>query len=155
MSLDFLRPVILPAFAMSTNASTYISVCTPRSLRSDCAISEPTAFGIPPIPSCRQAPSGISSTIYFATASSTSVVGAGAPVSRIAGLSPSTIMSTLLMWIPFSNPPRQRGIFLLTSTIIISATSQQAAICDAFGPKLKYPCASIGAAWNIATRGGV
>ena len=97
MSRVFLSPVILPAFAISTKASTYISVCTPRSFKSDCAISEPTAFGMPPIPSCKHAPSGISSTIYLATASSTAVVGAGAPVSRIAGLSPSTIMSTLLM----------------------------------------------------------
>ena len=87
-------PVILPAFAISTKASTYISVCTPRSLRSDLAMRDPTAFGMPPIPSCRQAPSGISSTIYFATASSTSVAGAAAPIASIAGLEPSTIMAT-------------------------------------------------------------
>ena len=49
---------------------------------------------MPPIPSCRQAPSGISSTIYFATASSTSVAGAAAPIASIAGLEPSTIMVT-------------------------------------------------------------
>ena len=43
------RPVILPARAISTKPSTYISVCTPRSFKSDWAIMEPTALGIPPV----------------------------------------------------------------------------------------------------------
>ena len=55
---------------------------------------------------------------------------------------------------PSSNPPKQRGIFSLTSTIITSAASQTAIIWDAFGPKLKNPCLSIGATWNIATFAG-
>ena len=76
---------------MSTNASTYISVCTPKSFKSDSAIMEPTVLGIPPIPSCKHAPSGISSTISCATALSTSVGGAPAPNSPIAGFSPSTM----------------------------------------------------------------
>ena len=53
-------PVILPALAMSTKASTYISVWTPRSFRSDWAIMAPTVLGMPPMPSWRQAPLGIS-----------------------------------------------------------------------------------------------
>ena len=146
-----LAPVILPAFAISTNASTYISVWTPKSFKSDSAIRDPTAFGIPPIPSCKQAPSGIWSTISFATAWSTSVAAPPPPNSSIAGLFPSTIISTLEIWIPSSNPPRQRGIFSLTSTITHFAFSSIAAVWDALGPKLKYPWASIGATCIITT----
>ena len=153
--MPFLVPVIFPAFAISTNASTYISVCTPRSFKSDFAISEPTAFGIPPMPSWRHAPSGISLTIYFATASSTGVAAPPPPSSSIAGLSPSTIMATSLICTPSPKPPRHLGIFWFTSTIIISAILQHASICEALGPKLKKPWLSIGATWNIATRGGV
>ena len=133
----FLEPLILPAFAISTKASTYISVWTPKSFKSESAIMEPTVFGIPPIPSCKQAPFGISSTISFATAVSTSVGAPLPPISPIAGFSPSTIKSTLEIWMPFSKPPRQRGIFSFTSTMIFLEVSQTAIIWDAFGPKLK------------------
>ena len=126
----FCEPLILPAIVISTNASTYISVCTPKSLRSDSAIREPTALGIPPIPSCKQAPFGISSTISSATFLSTSVAAAE-PSSRGAGLLPSTIISTSDTCTQSSIPPRQRGIFWLTSTMITSATSHTARICEA------------------------
>ncbi len=140
---------------MSTKASTYISVWTPRSFKSDSAIIEPTVFGMPPMPSCKHAPFGISSTINFATAISTSVGAPPEPNSPIGGFSPSTIKSTSEIWTLFSKPPRQRGIFWLTSTMIFLEVSHTAIIWEAFGPKLKYPCASIGETWNIATSSGV
>ena len=40
----------LAGLAISTKASTYISVCTPRSFKSLCAIRLPMALGIPPMP---------------------------------------------------------------------------------------------------------
>ena len=55
----------------------------------------------------------------------------------------------------FSNPPRQRGIFSLTSTMIFFEVSHTAIMWEAFGPKLKKPCLSIGETWNIATSSGV
>ena len=143
-----------PAMARSTYASTYISVWTPRSFRSDSQSIAPTVFGMPPIPSCRHAPFGICSTISFATARSTSSAAALGWM-PIGSLRPSTIMSTSLMWMALSNPPRQRGMFLLTSTITTFAISHTAITCEADRPKLKYPCLSIGATWNMATSGGV
>ena len=70
-------------------------------------------------------------------------------------LRPSTIMSTSLTWMQLSNPPRQRGIFSLTSTMTTFAISHTAFRWDADSPKLKYPWLSMGATWNIATSGGV
>ena len=133
----FLEPLIFPALAISTKASTYISVWTPRSFKSDSAIREPTAFGMPPIPSCKQAPFGIWSTISWATFLSTSVAGPPAPSSPIGALFPSTIYVTSEIWMPHSVPPRQRGIFSLTSTMTCLAVSHIAPRWDAFGPKLK------------------
>ena len=117
----------MPAFAISTKASTYISVCTLKSFKSDSAIKEPTALGMPPIPNCRQAPFGISFTINSATFLSTSVAGPPAPNSAIGALSPSTIISTSEICTPFSNPPRQTGMFLFTSTITTLDRSTAAA----------------------------
>ena len=114
----------------------------------------PTVLGIPPMPSCKQAPSGICSTISFATARSTSVA---VPLgwTPMGSLRPSTIMSTSLTWMQLSKPPRHRGIFSLTSTMTTLAISHTAFTCEADSPKLKYPCLSIGATWNMATSGGV
>lgn len=42
-------------------------------------------------------------------------------------------------------------MFRLTSTMTVSARSQTAAKCEPWGPKLKYPCSSMGATWNMAT----
>ena len=96
------------------------------------------------MPSCRHAPFGISFTISFATALSTSLAGPPAPISAIGGLLPSTIKSTSEICTLFSVPPRQRGIFSFTSTITVAEVSTTAARCEAFGPKLKKPCLSIG-----------
>jgi len=50
----------------------------------------------------------------------------------------------LVMWSPHSLPPRQRGTFLLTSTIIFLARSHIALKWLALGPKLNHPCSSMG-----------
>ena len=50
----------------------------------------------------------------------------------------------LVMWIPHSLPLRQRGTFLLTSTIIFLARSHIALKWLALGPKLNHPCSSMG-----------
>ena len=60
---------------------------------------EPTVLGIPPMPSCRQAPLGIWGTMSSATARSTSVGAPPPPSWATAGLSPSTTMSTSEMLI--------------------------------------------------------
>ena len=101
----------MPAAAISTKASTYISVCTPRSFRSDSAIIFPMVLGMEPMPSWRQAPSGISGTTRLATAMSTSEGSVAPPRVSMGGFSPSTIMFTSLMWTQFSKPPRQTGMF--------------------------------------------
>ena len=43
----------------------------------------------------------------------------------------------------------------MTSTMTTLAISHTAFTCEADSPKLKYPCLSIGATWNMATSGGV
>ena len=111
---------------------------------------EPTALGMPPMPSWRQAPSGISGTICRATARSTGP-GTGAGSWAMGGSSPSTTQSTRSMCTPVPWPPRQTGMFRLTSTTILSATSHRAARWEVLGPKLKKPCPSMGATWNMAT----
>ena len=88
------RPVILPAAAMSTKPSTYISVWTDQVLQSDWADHAPMVLGMPPMPSCRQAPLGISGTTRLATARSTSVAHRRRPAGPRGGLSPSTTKST-------------------------------------------------------------
>ena len=70
----------------------------PDPFRSDSAIILPMALGMEPIPSCRQAPSGISGTTSLATAISTSEGSPPPPSSSMTGLSPSTIISTSLIW---------------------------------------------------------
>ena len=108
-------------------------------------------MGIPPMPNCKQAPLGISSTMSLATVSSTSVGAAPPPISAMGGLLPSTTISTCEMWMPSSKPPRQTGMFVFTSTMTVLEVSQTAARWEALGPKLKYPCSSMGATWMIAT----
>ena len=136
---------------MSTKASTYISVCTPKSFKSLSAIILPMALGIEPMPNCRQAPSQISGTTSLATAMSTSLAAPPPPSSSKAGFSPSTIMSTSSMWMQFSNPPKHTGMFLLTSTMTVLAHSHTAFRWEPPGPKLNQPCSSMGATWNMAT----
>ena len=87
---------------------------------------EPTALGMPPMPSCRQAPSQISGTTSPATARSTGP-GTGAGRQAMGGSSPSTTQSTWSMCTPVSCPPRQTGILRLTSTMTLSATWHRAA----------------------------
>ena len=89
------------------------------------------------LPECKHAPFGIWSTISWATFLSTSVAGPPAPSSPIGALFPSTIYVTSEIWMPHSVPPRQRGIFSLTSTMTCLAVSHIAPRWDAFGPKLK------------------
>ena len=50
---------------------------------------------------------------------------------------PSTMPLTLEICTQFSMPPRQRGMFLLTSTMIFLAFSHTAPRWEALGPKLK------------------
>ena len=58
---------------MSKNASTSISVCIPKSFKSESAIMAPTALGRPPTPNCKVAPSGISFRIILAIVLSVSL----------------------------------------------------------------------------------
>ena len=55
----------------------------------------------------------------------------------IGSLRPSTTMSTSLMWMQLSNPPRQRGMFSLTSTMTTLDISHTAFTWEADRPKLK------------------
>jgi len=68
--------------------SVSISVCTPRSRTPLSSSSEQTAFGIAPMPICRQLPSSTSAAIGCATARSASV-GGGFGISGAGPWSPS------------------------------------------------------------------
>ena len=54
----------------------------------------------------------------------------------------------------FYSSDTQRGIFSFTSTMIFLEVSHIAVKWEAFGPKLKYPCLSIGATISITTSSG-
>ena len=128
--------VSLPALYRARYASEQSSVCMARSLRSDWASISPTAFGIPPIPSCSVEPStiyGISSSAIFRSTSR----GACVFTSANGSCSPSMIISTSDMWIHSSYPPRILGMCSFTSTITMSAFLAIGAATPVFTEKLK------------------
>jgi hypothetical protein len=94
-----------------------------------------TAFGMPPMPICRQAPSWTSGAMNAATFRSTSV-GAGF-ASSVSGASLlSMTWSTSLTWMD-SSRPKTYGIVALVSTTIFVARSVIAFEYPMAPPKLK------------------
>ena len=112
---------------------------------------EPTALGIPPIPSWRQAPLGMWGTMRLATARSTSEGSPPPPSWAMGGLLPSTTKSTSLMLISLPVRPYTQGMFWLTSTIMVLALSIMSARWEAARAKLKLPWASMGVVCTITT----
>ena len=123
-SVAFIDPLITPFSTRGSTPSANISVWIPRFLWLPSCDS--TAFGIAPMPICRQAPSSISSAQWRPMASSCSFGCAG--MASSSGSSCSTKRSIALSGISAS--PSAQGTSLFTTAITVSARSMAARVAS-------------------------
>ena len=146
----FLRVLSMtPSFIRRITPSVIASVWRPRCWW--CLIPLRTAFGMPPTPICRQAPSGIWDATLAPMAAS---MGVGSPnVMAKGATSHRTAAVILLSWMRQS--PYRYGMLGLTSAMTTRATSAAATAMSAEMPKLQYPFSSGGEQTMNATSTGI
>jgi len=140
---------MIPFSIASITPSETISVWMPRSRFPSSFFR--TASGIPPMPSWRVAPSGMSSVMWSAIRFSTSAAGFGS--SSGSSCVCSTSLVTWETWMKAS--PSTRGIRSFTWAMTMRAQSAAALVASVSTPKDMNPCSSGGETWTTAASSGM
>src|ERR1039458_3901647 len=123
-------PLMTPASISGTTPSGHISLCTPRSLWLERRAS--TALGMPPIPTCSVAPSGISAATCSAMRACTSVGG-----SAWSSTSGRQVGTMAVIWLRCRNvSPIARGMRSFISATTMRARRAAVSVQSAPTPRL-------------------